>query len=102
MINFKYLKPPICVKEAVEFQNNKVITTAEVKHQAQVAPITKGSRKVRYIENTIPNNVNPQRLNILIFRHFLSPKIETSLTIPIARYPSTPNNPIGISPKSEA
>jgi len=27
--------------------NNKVIVMAEVRHQAQVAPITKGSRNVR-------------------------------------------------------
>jgi hypothetical protein len=28
-------------------QNNPVITSAEVKHQAHVAPITNGSKKVR-------------------------------------------------------
>ena len=34
-----------------------VIKIAEDKHQIQVAPITKGSRKVRYIENNVPDVV---------------------------------------------
>ena len=33
---------------------SRVMTTAEVKHQAHVAPMTKGSRKVRYTENRVP------------------------------------------------
>ena len=35
------------VRKLVEVHNSNVMTIAEVKHQAQVAPITKGSRKVR-------------------------------------------------------
>ena len=37
-------------------QRISVMMIAEAMHQAQVAPIINGSRKVRYIENSAPTN----------------------------------------------
>jgi hypothetical protein len=54
-------------------QKIKVIITAVLRHQAQVAPITKGSRNVRYIENNTPNNASAHRRIVAALFHFLGP-----------------------------
>jgi hypothetical protein len=38
---------------------NTVVITAELRHQAQTAWITKISRQVRYMEKTVPKRVRP-------------------------------------------
>jgi hypothetical protein len=42
-------------------------------HQAQVAPITNGSRNVKYIENKTPNQARDQIANVLNFIIDLGP-----------------------------
>ncbi|GAH84691.1 unnamed protein product, partial [marine sediment metagenome] len=58
---------------SVVTQRINVITIAELMHQAHVAPITNGSRNVRYIENKTPNQASDQIATVLNFINDLGP-----------------------------
>jgi len=52
------LAPPVVAS------NKREIIIADVIHHMQVAPITKGSRNVRYIEKSMPKKERIQDKNI--------------------------------------
>ena len=79
-----------------------VMTIAEVRHHAHVAPMTNGSRKVRYIENNVPPTVITPRNSLA--QTDTSPEAyrETDQANTIATYPTSPKTPTGNTPKSLA
>ena len=79
-----------------------VIKMAEVKHQAQVAPMTKGSRKVKYIEKRVPKMVNANKDMTDRFAILPLENRASSQDMRIAMYPNKPSTPIGRMPKRRA
>lgn len=87
----------------VDVSNMSVIRTAEVMHHIQVAPITNGSKNVRYIENRTPNHAMSHIARERIFFIFLEPVMVLISQAPIIdTYPIIPNKPTGIRPKRNA
>ena len=78
------------------------ITSADERHQAQVAPITKGSRKVSQAENAVPTTAMAQAAVQALRRRGSAPHVAAAHAPRSARYPTSPSTPIGITPKSLA
>ena len=87
---------------SVETHNISVITTAEDRHQLQVAPIKNGSKVVRYIEKRIPKRAIYQMPRLVILFHSLGPYCLANQKINIRRYPMIPSIPMGSTPKRRA
>ncbi len=75
---------------------------AEERHQRQLAPMTNGSRKVRYAEKTVPRSAENHAPSRLKRREGPSPRQPKYQSPVMATYPAMPSTPTGRSPKSRA